>query len=329
MPGATGTHHRLLRLLKENQDGYLPGPEAAERLGISRTSVWKAVRKLRALGYDVEASAKLGYRLHTSPDSLAPEEIASSLRTRWLGRSYHHYSRTDSTNARALLLATEGADHGTVVVAEEQSAGRGRFDRQWLSLSNLGIYMSLVLRMPLPVERAPQMTLVTALGVARAVNSATGLSPVIKWPNDILLNGKKICGILTEMQADHDRVRFMVVGVGVNVNHRPADMDPDFRYPATSLAAETGATIDRKEFFLSLLEALEGEYQRYEREGFAGIRLDLIKHSGIMGKTVTARVGDGELCGTALDLTEAGALVIAEPGGKETTLWSAEVTRIG
>ncbi len=255
-PGGA-TLHRILSALRRDPSIHVSGTALASTLGISRTSVWKHVQALRSKGYHIDTHPRLGYRLTGVPDLILPEELLPLLSTRNLGRAYHHFNRTTSTNDEAMALALRGAPHGTLVVAEAQSRGRGRLQRDWASAASRGIYLSLLLRGPFPPDRAHQLTMLSALGLARLMRDRCGLEAWTKWPNDVLISGKKVAGILTEAQSDPDQVHFLVVGVGVNVNHRSDDLQGPFRYPATSLAMELGHELNRTEFLAAYLADFE------------------------------------------------------------------------
>ena len=208
----------VLQVLRGAADP-ISGEYLAAQLGLSRAAVWKRVHRLKAQGYVIEGSPRRGYRLLAVPDKLLPEEVLQGLKTRRFTGPVHHFETLDSTNDLAKELAARGAPEGTVVVAETQTGGRGRLGREWNSPPGVGLYVSLVLRPMLPPMELPQITLTTAVAVVRAVRRVAGVAPGIKWPNDLLFNGKKLGGILTEMETESDRIRHVVVGLGLNVNN--------------------------------------------------------------------------------------------------------------
>ncbi len=322
------THWQILQLLKDQKGGYLSGSFVATGLGLTRTAIWKHIQNLRQMGYDIESHPKEGYRLLDVPDLLIPEEILPNLETQWLGRSYHHFSRVASTNDHALLLAARDAPHGTVVVAEEQTHGRGRLKREWLSASQKGIYFSMLLRTPLPIRIASQTTLVAALALAKAIRTRYRLPSAIKWPNDILIRNRKVAGILTEIQSDLDFTRFQVIGVGINANYTAAELGGPFRYPASSIAVELGRSIRRQELLLEYLHEFEREYSRFIREGFETLLTELERYSAVLGKTIRILRGEEELEGKVLGFTPEGALRLLTEDHVEKIIWVGDVTQV-
>lgn len=329
MQDAPPTRMNLLEALKAAEGSYVSGPELAERLKLSRTAIWKQIQSLKALGYDIETHPRLGYRLDSAPDILVPAEVLPHLTTRWLGRNYHHHHTLGSTNDEAMQLAARGAPHGTVVIAEVQTAGKGRLQRQWVSPPNAGIYMTVIFRDARPLQDAFQPSAIIALAVVRTLELHCGLRAAIKWPNDVLLNGKKISGILSEMQSDQDITRFIVVGVGVNVNHGIEDFSGPFRYPATSAAMELGRRVGRRDFLLRFLSVMEEIYDRVSAEGFGSILPEIEAASAVLGRTVTiARGARGDITGKAVRFTPEGALVLQTEDGAEETIWVGDVLRV-
>jgi BirA family biotin operon repressor/biotin-[acetyl-CoA-carboxylase] ligase len=328
MAATTPTQSEILKYLKESGGRFVSGADLADKFAISRTGIWKHIQKLKSMGYDIESHPKEGYRLLEVPDSLAVEEILPALRTEWLGRSYHYLETISSTNDHALFLAANGAPHGTVVVAETQTRGRGRLSREWLSLPNRGIYMSLLLRDPLPLRTAHLATYAAALSLAEVLRTEFGLSSSLKWPNDILISNRKAVGLLTEMQSDRDFSRFLVVGIGINVNFRREELSESFRYPATSIAIETGKPVKRQQVLLAFLHQFEKDYGEFLKNGFEGIVNRIETFSGILGKTITVLCGDREIRGKALGFTTEAALMLALDDGSRETIWAGDVTHV-
>lgn len=322
------THELVLQLLREGQGSSVSGAGLAARLNLSRTSVWKHIQKLKSLGYEIISHPKGGYTLKAFPDLLIPEEIVSRLETSWLGREYRHYGQIGSTNDEALVLAAQGAPHGTVVVAEEQTEGRGRLQRSWVSPAGRGVYFSVILSIPLPVQEAPQSTMVAALGLVKILSKGYGLRASIKWPNDVLVQGKKIAGILADMQSDQDHTRFVVVGIGINVNHNETDLAGPFRYPATSLALELGFPLQRTKLFVDLLHCLEREYDHFFKNGFGAMLSEFERASAILGKNLQIQSGKEAISGKALGFTPEGALRLVKVDGKEEIIWVGDVLRV-
>jgi len=322
------TQLEILRILKENEAGFVSGENLAERLGISRPGVWKHINRLKEMGYEIQSQSRVGYRLVAVPDSLAHKEIVPNLKTRWLAHSYHYLKTVGSTNDHALLLAAEGAPHGTLVVAEEQTRGRGRLRREWISYPNLGIYLSILLRNPLPVQIAPQSSYIGSLALVKMLREEFGITASIKWPNDVLINGRKAAGILTETQSDQDFSRFIVMGIGINVNHSKEEMAGPFRYPATSIAVEAGFAIKRQRVLLSFLDQFERDYDLFLKKGISVLIPEFTAHSGVLGKIVTVICGDREITGKAQGFTPEGALLLLRNDGSQETVWVGDVSRV-
>jgi BirA family transcriptional regulator, biotin operon repressor / biotin---[acetyl-CoA-carboxylase] ligase len=322
------THEQVLHLLKEKGGDYVSGTSLASRLKLSRTSVWKHIQNLRSLGYEIVSHPKEGYSLTQIPDLLIPEEIVPHLATAWLAGVYHHYRRVGSTNDEALLLAAQGAEHGTVVVAEEQTKGRGRLQRSWLSPAGCGVYLSVILRSRLPVPEAPQAAMVAALALVKVVKESYRLPASIKWPNDVLIEGKKLAGFLADMQSDQDYTRFMVIGIGINANQKESDLAGPFRYPATSLAVELGAPVQRQELLLSLLHRFEKEYDSFLKSGFGALLPEFERASAILGRQLRIQSGKEEFSGMALGFTPEGALRLLRAHGKEEIIWVGDVLHV-
>ena len=326
--GGDSARTRVLAMLKEAAGGFCPGPEMAERLGLSRTAVWKHVRALKARGYAIESRSREGYRLSGAPDLLMPEEVLPALQTSWLGREYHYYPRTGSTNDEALRLARRGARHGCVALAEEQTKGRGRLGRSWLSAPGRGLTLSIVLTTALPVRDASQCLLVLALALVKVLLSRYGLPAAVKWPNDVLIGGKKVAGILSEMESEEETVRFIVIGIGINVNQRGEALRGPFRYPATSVAEESGKSVSRVELLASLLGEFEREYDRFLREGFAVFLPEMEAASGILGRNIKVLRGEEEISGLATGFTPEGGLEVLRDDGKREVLWVGDITTV-
>ncbi len=256
-------------------------------------------------------------------------ELRSGLVTSRIGHSLHLFHEVDSTNEEAAGLAAHGAPEGTVVIAEAQRRGRGRMGRRWASPEGLGIYLSVILRPPIPPQSAPALTLLGALGAAEAIERVAGLDAAIKWPNDLVIRGRKVAGILGEMAAEGPRLHHVVLGLGVNVNQVEADFEGELRQTATSLQIELGHPVDRTAMIRSVCEALDRWYDRFLTSGVVPI-LDRVRHRCLtLGREVVARSGDEELRGLAVDLGDAGALVIRNAGGALHRLSAGDVTLTG
>ena len=250
----------LLTMLRETKD-YVSGQKICETFGVSRTAVWKAVNQLRNSGYEIEAVSNKGYRLLSVPDVLNQNELLSRRKTKWIGKDTLCYETIDSTNAQAKRLAEAGYGDGTLIVADHQEAGRGRRGRSWETPAGTNIAMSLLLKPEINPNNASMITLVAALAVSKAITQITGEPAPIKWPNDIVMNGKKVCGILTEMSAQFDYVNHIVVGIGINVNIE--SFPEEIAETATSLRIETGKQISRAELIEAVWEQFETVYEVY------------------------------------------------------------------
>jgi BirA family biotin operon repressor/biotin-[acetyl-CoA-carboxylase] ligase len=316
----------VLSFLAEAVDEFVSGEAISDKLGLTRAAVWKHVAALRAQGYRIDAVPARGYRLAGVPDRLTPLEIRPLLNTHDVGRVVHWYEELESTNDRAKELAEEGAEHGEVVIAESQTAGRGRRGRTWVSPARKSLYFSVVLRPDLPPARAPELTLVTSVAVCEALRQA-GVDAQIKWPNDLLASGRKIAGILAELASDPDRVQWVVVGVGVNLNARAEDFPADLRGEATSVLLERGQPAPRALFAAACFTALETWLDRHAEGGFGAVRDEWRRSSATLGHEVSVRLDDREVVGTAEDLDETGALLVRTSAGLERIL-SGEVRHL-
>ena len=316
--------YRILELLRR-QEGFLSGEDIGRELSITRAAVWKGIKKLREEGYEIEAVTNRGYRL-TNPETMYNKrELEQGLKTKTMGQTIYFYEETDTTNNRARELALEGAPEGTLVVAEKQTAGRGRRGKVWESPLGTGIWMSLVLRPQIMPAEASVLTLLCGLATAEAIEAETGLSAGIKWPNDILINGKKAVGILTEMDCEMSEVHFVIPGIGINVN--TASFPPEIAEIATSLYLECGKTVSRRRLVHKVLERLEEHYETFLRTGsFAAMLEDYRKLCITLGKEVHV-LGRELFFAEALDITPEGELLVRRAdNGKEEVVFSGEVS---
>ena len=302
------------------------GEELARRLGVSRAAVFKQVEALRARGYGIEAGHAQGYVLAATPDRLDATELGPRLTGCWRRIEWH--AEVDSTQRVARELARDGAPEGTVVIAEAQSAGRGRLGRTWHSPPGTNLYCSILLRPAVSPAVVPQVALAAGLGVAEAIETL-GLAPLLKWPNDILLDGKKAVGILTEMEAEVERVHLVILGIGVNLNGGTDDFPPYLQDKATSLAIAAGRRIDRVDFAARLLVAVEDVYARFIATGFAGLREAWERRAALTGFLVTvggAGVAGGEVEGRVTGIDDDGALRLMDGAGAGHRIVAGEVT---
>lgn len=293
-------------------------------MGVSRSAVWKQVSKLRQEEYVIRSSSKKGYLFLGAPKMLLPAEIREGIGTEVFGRKeIAYFTELDSTNRKAKEMAAQGAPEGTLVVAEAQTRGRGRIGRNWYSPSQSGIYTSLILRPKLPPNEAPKITLVTGVAVAETLLAVTPLKPDIKWPNDILVRGRKICGILTETSTEMDAIDFVVVGVGVNVNSR--EFPDDLREIATSMYVETGSTFDRVMLLQEFLLQFERLYTTFLHSGFESIGKRWGELSILLGKGVTVHMIDRTCKGRVMKLDRDGALIIRAENGDLEKIYSGDI----
>lgn len=316
----------LLRLLRAS-GGIVSGERLSHELGVSRTAVWKQIRALRLSGYRIDAIPSQGYSLVSEPDLLDAGLLRSGLGKACLvGCRIVCCKETGSTNADAFRIAEAGAPEGTVVVAESQTTGKGRLGRRWESPAGVNLYCSVILRPPIPPYEAPQLTFLSAVATARAIQAITGLQPAIKWPNDLLLNGRKVAGLLNEMNAETDQVGFVILGIGVNLNMRAEQFPGDLRTPATSLMLESGLVVSRQAFAVTLLQQLDKEYARFLQEGFGPVREEWAHYCNAFGREVQVDLGLTRVQGPFAGIDQDGALLLRLPDGSHERILSGDVT---
>ena len=316
---------KILELFKNDKDAYHSGEEISASLGISRQALWKHIEKLRETGYAIEAVPHLGYKLLGAPDRVLAPEIKWRLNTKTLGKAVYSYEAVGSTNDIAYKLAEEGAREGTIVIAEEQTKGKGRLGRSWISPEASGIYLSCILRPEILPNEVPAVTLVAAVSAVKAIREFSGIEALIKWPNDIIIADRKAGGILTELKAEMDRVNFAVLGIGINVNTKKSDLPKG----ATSLKEESKSSRDfsRVELVRALLGALDCEYLKFKKSGFSAMRNELKSYSCTLGRYVTISTSAGKkIQGKAFDIDKNGALVIKLDNGSKQLFLSGDVT---
>lgn len=313
------TEEMILAFLAEGGEEYVSGAALSDKLGLSRAAVWKHVEQLRKLGYRIDAQPARGYRLVEVPDRLTALELAPLLSTRELGRTLHSFESVESTNTEAFALAQEGALHGEIVVAESQTGGRGRRGRSWSSPPGSNLYCSIILRPDVPPMRAAEVTLLAAVALAETLEEA-GAVASIKWPNDVQIGGRKVAGILTELAADVDQVRFIILGIGVNLNAGPDDFPPDVAEVATSLREARGRKVPRALFAAALWMKVEAWLDRWVEEGFEPVRDAWRRRSSTIGQQVLVRGEGWERSGLAEDIDEFGALLLSVDGHRERIL---------
>ena len=326
--GAVSMHQKAATILQlfRQQGQFVSGEQLSRELGVSRTAVWKHISALRAAGYGVEALPSRGYRLLSSPDTLSTEEISVQLDSAIIGRHLVSLALTTSTNAEAFRLAEDGAVEGTVITADEQNKGKGRLGRTWSSPPGANLYCSVILRPHIKPFEAPQLTFLSAVAVARAIEQAAGLEPEIKWPNDVLIGGRKVAGLLNEMSAETDGINFVILGIGVNLN-MTADQFPDnLRHPATSLYIETGAKVGRARFTALLLNELDRLYAGFLDGGFAQVRREWEERCNAGGReVVVCNPGCADIRGQFAGIDSDGALLVRSRDGAVERILSGDV----
>lgn len=317
---------KILKRFLLAEGNPISGQQLADELGVSRTAIWKHLQTLQDEGYEFETIKKKGYRLITEPDRVDVAKISSFLKTKRFGQSIHYFDEIESTQIIAHQLAREGAIDGTIVIAEEQTAGKGRMQRPWDSAKGKGIWMTIIVRPDLLPHQAPQYTLVTAVSVVMAMKSLyQNFTPEIKWPNDILINGRKCVGILTEMLAEMDRVEGLLVGVGINTNQGPSDFPEELKDIATSIAIEEGSKVNRAELVAEILKYLEMYTDEYVENGFKSIKQLWVEHSGTIGKRIKATTLREVIEGLAIGITDDGVLEIQLDHGEIKKVYSADI----
>ncbi|MDG5470623.1 biotin--[acetyl-CoA-carboxylase] ligase [Jeotgalibacillus sp. ET6] len=324
---ASKIRESLLASLSAHQDEYLSGERLAKEAGCSRTAIWKHIEELRKDGITIDSKRKKGYKLIQSnqQDTVTETDILLGLQTKRLGRSIYYYESVDSTQKIAHKLAQEQAPEGTLVIAEEQTSGRGRMSRSWHSPKGTGIWMSLLLRPVLPPQKAPQFTLLTAVAVVQAIEDVCDVNVEIKWPNDLLVNNRKITGILTELQADSEQIHSLIIGIGMNINQQQEDFPKELHELATSLAMETGSEVSRSAIVQRIMHHLEKYYLLYMDKGFAPIKLLWESYAISIGRHITARTINGVLTGIACGITEEGILLLEDDQGVTHSIYSADI----
>jgi len=315
----------IVHILKQS-DNWVSGESLCRELGVSRTAVWKHIRGLREEGYDIEARANLGYRLLSVPDVPYPDEVTVGLGTAVIGSRIEYFADVPTTNEEAKKLARAGYPEGTVVVAESQSGGKGRMDRSWFAPRARGLWFSAVLRPQVNLVDTPQITMVAAVAVALAIREHTGVAVGIKWPNDLLVDGKKLCGILVELNAEMDRVNFMVAGIGLNVNIDSSQFPPELFEIATSLKIAAGRHIPRVPLLRAILQSFEIWYLRWLNEGFVPILNKWRELCVTLDCPVTVHNIKDSYTGHALDVDETGALLVKIKDGTVRRLVAGEVS---
>jgi BirA family biotin operon repressor/biotin-[acetyl-CoA-carboxylase] ligase len=321
------TDTQILSALRTAGEGSVSGAELSQKLGVSRAAIWARIEELRKLGYDIEASPHFGYRLVGAPDLLHADDLLARLgETKVIGRDIRVFQETTSTNDIIEKLARDSVKEGAVVFAESQTKGRGRLGRKWMSPAGKGLWFSVLVRPDLRPPQATQFTVAAATALARAIHSTTELQPEIKWPNDILIRGKKVAGILTELNAELDHVKYLILGIGVDVNLDTIEFSIEFRKSATSLKAETGRAISRAELAIAILRELDREYFRINNGQFSAVADEWQSQCTTLGRNVTILQGDRKIRGRAESLGADGELLIRTEHGHLEPITGGDVT---
>ena len=315
---------KVLEILKENKE-YISGEKISNILDVSRTAVWKNINSLKEDGYEIDSVSRKGYKLISSPDLLSYQEIEPYLNTKFIGRNIQYFDTIDSTNKKTKEIAEESTD-GTVIISEEQTLGRGRLGRNWSSPKGKSLLISILLKPNIEPSKVSNITLVGAVALIKTLEDFD-IQGLIKWPNDIIINGKKIAGILTELSAEINQVNYVVMGIGVNLYTNEEEFPEDIRHKAGSILSETGKTINRKKFTGKFLNCFEKYYQEY----FLGNNFDEIikiskERSILMGKEVKIVGRDYSYEAKVLNITEKGHLLIEKKDGSKEEIYSGEVS---
>ena len=315
----------MLKFLRENE--YVSGEVLAQKLGISRVAVWKQIQKLKDMGYKITSDQNLGYCLVSRPDLLLPQEIQRGLSTNYIGKEIYYFPELKSTNIIAkekALHRAEGIGEGTLIIAERQSAGKGRLGRKWFSPVG-GIWLSIILYPRLSPSYISRITLMTAVAVVRAIKICTQIESQIKWPNDILINEKKVCGILTEMSAELDIINWVVVGIGINANIDLRDFPEDIQENTISLKETSGKEISRVKLVQTFLQEFEKYYEILKRREFFSILKEWKLYSHTLGRKIRVDVGERIITGKAVDINEEGALILKKEDGELVKIISGTI----
>jgi BirA family biotin operon repressor/biotin-[acetyl-CoA-carboxylase] ligase len=316
---------KILMMLKQNKDEFLSGEKISHEFGVSRSAIWKYMNALKEEGYIIESIPRKGYRLISSPDILTYGEIEEYLITDFIGRNIYYFDSVSSTNIKAKEIAPKEQE-GTIIIAEEQTKGKGRLGRNWTSPKGKGIWMSIILKPKVDPTKVAKITLIGAAAVNQGLKDI-GINSYIKWPNDIVINGKKVCGILTEMSCELNMINYCIMGMGINVNLDKDDFDEELSKKATSLKTITGNTVDRKKLLAYILNHFEELYIPFKEKGDISKTIEISKDNSILiGKEVRIIRGELEKVGRVLDIDEEGQLIVEYENGKVEEIFSGEVS---
>lgn len=316
----------IIRLLKKSGRDFISGQDISNRLGVSRTAIWKYINQIRDDGYEIESISNRGYRIISSPDILTLEEIESYLSTNFIGRKVFHFDSIESTNSMAKSLGDSDDINGSIVISEEQTNGRGRLGRAWISPKHKGIWMSIILRPDLNPVDAVNLTQTAAAAVVKATEEL-GIRTLVKWPNDIVISNKKVCGILTEMSAELTRINYVVVGLGINVNIDEFQFPEDIRDIATSLKIQTNSLVNRQELTARILNNFEKLYTKLIDENNIEASINICReNSAVIGKDILVINRDRCIEAHVIDIDNRGRLLVEYTNGRREYIISGEIS---
>ena len=311
------TAFKVLEILERHQ-GPISGETISHEMGITRSAIWKNIKELRLMGYDIQSSQKDGYKLVHSSSKLLPYEIHKKLRTRFIGKKMRYFAHTPSTIwvGKQMCAESEPAKlHGTVIIAEEQTGGVGRMGRAWVSPAG-GIWISIILRPHIPVDRVFMITMAGSIAIARAIRKEFGLGALIKWPNDIFIGDKKVAGLLLELSAEADLIHYTLLSSGIDVNIPMGEFSPELRKDITSICMEVGHEVDRAAFLARILKEFETRYELIESGEYESIIQEWKSISYTLEKRVQIRTLKNTFDGEAIDIDQFGALIVRKDNGK-------------
>jgi BirA family biotin operon repressor/biotin-[acetyl-CoA-carboxylase] ligase len=318
-------NERILQYFLEHENEYVSGEQLSELLQCSRTAVWKHIEGLRKQGYLFSAVPRKGYKLLSKPEVLNAAKLMTGMETKTFGRVLRIYDEVDSTQNIAHGLVRQGEAEGTLVLAEQQNAGRGRMGRNWFSPKGKGIWMSLILKPTIAMQFTPQLTLLAAVALCRAIQAYVPHQVGIKWPNDLLIRGRKVSGILLESSAEDERLNYVIVGMGISANLTAEDYPEELRLKATSLLLEIGQPVDREQLICDILLQLEKLMELYIQQGFAPIRTLWEALTISLHKPIRIQTSKGWIEGIADSIDEMGALMITQLDGQSLKLYSGDI----
>jgi BirA family biotin operon repressor/biotin-[acetyl-CoA-carboxylase] ligase len=318
-------NERILQYFLEHENEYVSGEQLSVLLQCSRTAVWKHIENLRRQGYLFSAVPRKGYKLLSKPEALSAAKLMKGMETKTFGRVLRIYDEVDSTQNVAHGLVRQGEAEGTLVLAEQQNAGRGRMGRKWFSPKGKGIWMSLILKPTIAMQFTPQLTLLVAVALCRAIQAYVPHQVGIKWPNDLLIQGRKVSGILLESSAEDERLNYVIVGIGISANLTTEDYPEELKQKATSLLLEIGQPVDREQLICDILLQLEKLMELYMQQGFAPIRTLWEALTISLHQPIRIQTSKGWIEGIADSIDEMGALIMTKPDGESLKLYSGDI----